>query len=134
MWDFLNASASDIRVKQTQPRDKLPSRRRRLLRTGSENSWLEQQNWYPQSSSVPVGIGRGNEFSLTASEASSETAELEQRLAAAEAQVHALKKQLVELATRVHQTLQQSSTAADADKGPLVAFASQALSRALSSN
>lgn len=136
MWDLLNASASDIRerVQQQQEREYLPRGPRRLLRSGSENSWLEQQNWYPQSASMPVGLGRTNEFALTASEASSETEELELKLGAAEAQVLALKKQLIELATRVHQTLQQSSTAADADKGPLIAFASQALSMALPSN
>jgi inward rectifier potassium channel len=135
MWDFLNSSASDLRGHAAATQS--PRRPRRLLRTGSENSWLEQQNWYPQSSSVPAGLGfgrgNGDHFSLTASEASSETAELEQKLAAAEAQVHALKQQLVELATRVHQTLEQPSIAADADKGPLLAFASQALSMALSS-
>lgn len=136
MWDFLNSSASDLRRHGgvTQP-EQVPSRSRRLLGAGSDNSWQEQRNWYPQSSSAPVGTSRGNgdHFSLTESEASSETAELEQRLAAAEAQVLVLKKQLVELATRVHQTLEQPSTAADADKGPLVAFASQTLSMALSS-
>ena len=138
MWDYLNASASDLRGHGgpvAQPEQVRPSSPRRLLRTGSENSWLEQQNWYPQSSSAPAEIGKGggDHFSLTTSEASSEAAELEQKLAAAETQVLALRKQLVELATRVHQTLEQPSTAADADKGPLVAFASQTLSLALSS-
>ncbi|KAG0566228.1 hypothetical protein KC19_7G047600 [Ceratodon purpureus] len=136
MWDFLNSSASDLRGRGgvAEPVQSA-NRGRRLLRTGSDNSWLEQENLYPQSSSVPAGIGRGNRehFSLTASEASSETAELEQKLVAVEAQVHALKKQLVELATRVHQTLEQPSTAADADKGPLLAFAAQTLAVALSS-
>lgn len=112
MWDFFNASASGEQV-QRQPR---------LLRTGSDN-WSSQ--------SAPAGSGRDKEFSFTAmSEESNETAELEQKLAAAEAQVQVLKKQLIELATRVHQTLQQPSTAADADKGPLLAIASQALSMA----
>lgn len=121
MWNFMNASAS-------ASGDQVPQRQRRLLRTGSENSWLEQQGWYPQS--APAGVGMGNnEFGLTDSEADS--TELEQKLAAAESQVHLLKKQLVELATRVHQTLQQPSTAAEA---PLVSAASQALSMSLSLN
>lgn len=136
MWDFLNASASDLRGHGAveEPREDVhlhSQSESRLLRTGSENSWLEQQNWYnPRSASAPTGVGR--ELDLTASEASSDTVELEQKLAAAEAQVNALKKQLVELATRVHQTLQQSSS--DADRGPLVAFASQVLSMSISSS
>lgn len=119
-WNFMNASAS-------ASGEKVP--RRRPLRTGSDNSWLEQQHgWYPQS--APAGVGRdNNEFGSTDSDG--ETGELEQKLAAAEAQVHLLKKQLVELATRVQQTLQQPSTAAEA---PLVSAASQALSMSLSLN
>lgn len=146
MWDYLQSSSSDIRhsgvvthrdhSERRDHRERLPSQPRRLTRTFSGNTWLDQPNWYPQSSSLPAGLGRGygeNDFSTTPSEASSEVAELEQKLAAAESQIHALKQQLVELSTRVHQALEQPSTAADADKGTLVAFASQALSMALSS-
>ncbi len=56
------------------------------------------------------------------------------QLIIAEARAQAWKQMVVELATRVHQTLQQPTSAADADRGPLVACARQALSMAVSSN
>jgi hypothetical protein len=80
-------------------------------------------------------LSNGNEgFFLSSTVAEARNQEIEQRLLIAEARAQAWKQMVVELATRVHQTLQQPTNAADANRGPLVACARQALSMAVSSN
>lgn len=136
MWDFLTPTHIRNNNNLHHHHHHYDIKPRSLLRTASESSVLleeqEEEDICPKSSQSMPEIGRDYAFSLMTSECSDQA--YEHKLAAAEARSQALKKQLVELASRVHQTLQQPLSAADANRGPLIACASQALELALSPN
>jgi hypothetical protein len=136
MWDFLTPAHLRNNNNLHHHHHHYDIKPRSLLRTASESSVLleeqEEEDICPKSSQSMPEIGRDHAFSLMTSECSDQA--YEHKLAAAEARSQALKKQLVELASRVHQTLQQPLSAADANRGPLIACASQALELALSPN
>ncbi|XP_024396402.1 uncharacterized protein [Physcomitrium patens] len=108
IWNILQSTSSNIKPNEgtthREPGEQLPSRPRPPLWRGSNYSWLEQHPWYPRSFSMPAEFGRlsgDNGFSMAASEAPDDTAELKQKLAAAEASVHALRQQLSEFLTPI---------------------------------